>query len=254
MKVPVVILTVPRKRNYVNGTLDSLLSSGYLTSPSLLPVRVVTGSPQSDHIDSIWRKNPQIQICEMPHEVALEAHLDSLSTQQKCCFGHYWWMRLLVESGNLPEYVLACEDDIVFARGWEHYLSEVLRDVKAHDTIPAIITLYRLYLEGHTQDHSREQFERGARWYEISSSFWGTQAVLYPTAILKSLAEFLFENNVQTFMDPVDILIGRFAWSRGIHTIATSPSLVNHVGEETTGQSKYFHRAEYFLESVEEFL
>ncbi len=255
-RVPVLVLTAPRSRDYLGATLDSLRASGYLAPPGVAPVQVVLGSPESGPIARYEMAGSEVRVRSMPPELALEARSGGLDARQRCSLGHCSWMRVACEDcedceeGRRPEYVLACEDDIVFSRGWAGYLEGVLRDVEAQGPAPAIVCLYRPFLPGRTRDRTRDRFERGERWFPFSDHFWGLQAVVYPTRILKDLADYVYENTIVAYRDPVDIVIGRFAWSRGIRTIATAPSLVDHVGQETTVESQ-FHKADYFVESVE---
>jgi len=250
--IPLIILTVPRMKNYLNRTLQSLFLSGFRESGMIGEVIVVTGAPDHSHLSSLDPDISQdVTISVMPQEIADNAGLRTLSAKQKCAFGHYWWMRQILASPGRPEYVVACEDDVIFAKGWAEHLRSILPNIRPAGREPPIVTLYRPYIKDHTCDRSEERFRNGERWYEFSDHFWGTQAVVYPLEHLDPISRHLYDFSIKTFTSPVDDAIGAYAWSHGIPTIATTPCLVNHIGEDTTGQSHCFHVADYFLESVQ---
>jgi hypothetical protein len=249
--LPIVILSVGRKVNYIQRVIQSLKDTGYMDQHVMSPPRIVVGNSDSSHLDELIRSGMDIIVDSMGEEEAADLHLTKLSNQQKCGLGHYRWMKVIATLVEKPEFILACEDDVVFARGWQRYISSVLEDVWATLGRNAIVSLYRLHQEGITHDRAKERFMEGRKWYPIQEHFWGTQAIVYPVCILNDLAEFVLENNVHIFRNPIDMLIGEYAWGRNIPLVATTPSLVQHIGEATTGQSTYFHRAGFFMESVE---
>lgn len=252
--LPIVILTVNRKTNYISTTLHSLRETGYFDSDPPVPLRIVVGNPDSSHLKFISILESKIAIHRMDEEEAAKHGLSELSVQQKCAFGHSRWMKQVAQEDNPQGMVLACEDDVVFARGWQKYLSGVLQDVWNKLGHNAIVSLYRLHQEGITREYAKERFVRGERWYTLHEHFWGCQAVVYPVAILNEIAEYLLANNVREYKQPIDILVGEYAWSHHIPVVATTPSLVEHIGTATTGQSHYFHRAGFFMESVESYI
>jgi hypothetical protein len=119
------------------------------------------------------------------------------------------------------------------------------RTLFAIEEIEQRLTRYILSLYS-SQDLSDPAFNRG-NWHRsyYAPSFYGTQGVFYPFCVRRPLADYLSHpENVER--KPGDLLISEWAHENNC-LYATQGSLVDHMGEQSTGLGGY-HTAWQFLE------
>lgn len=252
MRIATAVVTVPRSDGYIHRTIRSFEETGYFGCSEDLPLRLVVGGLDASHLVPYRDRPDRFVIDELSQEEASRMGFQFLGVKPKCAFGHYRAMLNVLALESSWEAALICEDDIRFAQGWRIYLHKIAQEVNRQYDGRWMVTLYRL-------QHSRQmgissQYRRGLKWLRLPEEepFWGTQAILYSREALAVFPECLLENCIRKFVEPIDITLGRFAAKHDVAVIATAPSLVQHVGEKTTGQSEWFHQAECFLESVGE--
>lgn len=252
VKLSTALVTVPRQEDYLNQTIRSLEESKFFEFPRDVPLRLVAGCPDTSHLDSYKEQPTKFVIDPLgPHE-ASEIGFDLLDKKPRCAFGHYRAMRSLLSVESKWDVALICEDDVRFARGWRAYLDRLIPEIRQKYGDRWMLTLYRI--DHPHQKGTAEELKKGSRYFEPDKSllFCGTQAVVYPQETLKLMPQCLLEGCIRKFVEPVDITLGEFAKKQGIAILVSVPSLVQHIGNITTGQSDWFHQAECFLESVED--
>jgi hypothetical protein len=252
-RLAAAMVTIPRPEDYFRQTVDSLDETGFFRFHRDLPLRLVAGWPDTSHIDRLRTKTTRFFIDPLGDAEAQEFGFAGLDRKQRCAFGHFRAMRSLL---SVPDWDIALvfEDDVKFAKGWRAYLDQIVPEIRKAYGDRWMLSLYRI-------DHAHQKgalaaFESGKRWFEASREvpFWGTQAIVYPRETLERMPWCLLEKCIKHFDAPVDITLGFWAREWGISILVSAPSLVQHIGGTTTGQSSWFHQAECFRESVEDLL
>ena len=170
-----------------------------------------------------------------------------MGKKNKCGLGHYLAMAgLLDEYSRRPfDAALVIEDDVVFSRGWFEYAIGAIKEAaEAGDAW--IACLYRFV------DDTADAWRAGRRLEMIRNRFYGTQANIYSARALAGLPGHVLRNVVLDLVDPIDGAVERYARERGIPTYAVVPSVVEHIGERSTGQTEGTHRAAIFFPEVPE--
>jgi hypothetical protein len=252
VRVATAVVTVPRLEGYIHQTIRSFEETGYFDCPEVHPLRLVVGALDASHLAPYRDRPDHFVIDELNHEDASRIGFQLLGVKPRCAFGHYRAMKGLLALEESWEAALICEDDIRFAKGWRKYLDRIVEEVKERFGNRWMVTMYRL--DHCLQTGVSTQYRQGHKWLRLPAEeqFWGAQAILYSREALAVFPDCLLKNCIRKFVQPNDITIGQFAALHGIPIIATAPSLVQHIGGKTTGQSEWFHQAECFMESVEE--
>ena len=68
----------------------------------------------------------------------------------------------------------------------------------------------------------------------------------YPMAVLPRLIDYIYRMSIAAYNNPYDIVVGRFTQEMNIPLIFSVPSLVQHIGTQTTGLGT-FHQSGYTL-------
>jgi len=252
-RLAAAMLTVPRPEDYFRRTKESLEDTGFFLFQRDLPLRLVSGWPDASHIERFKANPTKFLIDPLGPAEAEEFSFDSLDRKQRCAFGHFRAMRSLLSVSGW-DVALIFEDDVKFAKGWRAYLDQIVPEIRKAHGDRWMLSLYRI-------DHAHQKgvlaaFEDGKRWFEANKDvpFWGTQAIVYPRETLEKMPWCLLEKCIKHFDAPVDITLGFWAREWGIPILVSVPSLVQHIGGNTTGQSSWFHQAECFRDSVEDLL
>jgi hypothetical protein len=252
-RLAVAMVTVPRPEDYFQRTKKSLEDTGFFLCERDLPLRLIAGWPDTSHIDDLKGDPKRFLIDPLGQAEAKEFHFDTLGVKPKCAFGHFRAMRNLL-ADTAWSIGLILEDDIQFSKGWRAYLDYLVPEIRKVHGERWMLSLYRMG-DCH-QKGALAEFQKGKSWFEPDKTipFWGTQAIVYTREALEVLPESLLERCMKTFIEPVDITLGEYAKEHGIAVLVSLPSLVQHIGIKTTGQSEWFHRAECFQDSVEDLI
>jgi hypothetical protein len=221
----IIIMTVSRPGAYIDQTLASL-------SPDR-SVTLVVGSPSADYLDR-YRANPLFKIVAPGHE---EYAFVEGSTVGRRAAWNYW--RCLGAGANKSRRVIF-EDDVIFAAGWE---------ARTARTIEAIEQKHRDYVISLYYPYPLEESREGFIEYPCSK-FYGTQGVLFGGRSAGEFRQYVDERGVKRWTLPYDLLLQRYTAEAGVPLFATVPSLVQHIGVVSTGQSDHFHTTTCFVEDV----
>ena len=132
---------------------------------------------------------------------------------------------------------LVLEDDVQICRYFDKHLLEVQNLVKERGLDRYIVALYSCYSWGKTDlkvvDYPVERF-------------YGTQAMLMDGQTAKELGRWILKR-LHIESEPHDFAIKSYCKATGTPLLASSYSLVQHLGKVTTGLGK-FHRCHNFID------
>jgi len=233
ININIAMTTVWRKENYLDATLSSL----FVEYPPChdQPISLVIGSPRTEHLVR-YRSISGIAIIERgPHAWSWIKNTD---VRNKATWNYY---RCLTQCDLGTRGSLIVEDDVRFACGWRHRLDITLAALENKFGSDFVLTIYD-----------------GYGWYPEESclyavyphaSFAGTQGVYYPARVREGCAKYLRRHGVISNEDHYDYLLRDYLLQEGLPLFATVPSLIQHVGRNTTGVGSW-HEAPKFLEDV----
>lgn len=251
------IVTYPRPAGYLDQTIKSLDASGFFKVKDRLPLRLVSGSPDSSHLDP-YLSDKRFLVDHMTPDEAIELHWFQSGGGLRAIKAHRRALHpLRVNPG--AQFVLVMEDDIKFAKGWVPRLEKTLKKVIKKYSDRFLLTLYSAG-DGNAVDGVLTAYRAGRFWVERPSGFYGVQAVLYPTIVRDA---YMVETAVRpvdqerepgqmmdrSFGHPHDLLLPRIVKQLGIPVLATAPSLVQHIGIESGADSPQ-HHSNSFIEQV----
>ena len=124
--------------------------------------------------------------------------------------------------------LVVVEDDVVFR---DRFLTRLISTVDEIEDV-ANIRDYALALTTAYDLEREPSFFRGALYCSYGHPFYGTQAMYYPAAVARNLADFIRERGVEAFTKPGDLLVGE---SYGDRMYACAWPLATHIGRVSTG-------------------
>ena len=234
-KINVVVCTIWREGNYLEETLNSLSLEHPLNADC--PVSLVLGSPLSAYVDHYRQSG--ISIVDMGPSTW--SWIENLALRHRATWNYY---RCLTQPAGGSGGTLVIEDDIRFARGW---LSRLTATLAALDEAAAGDFALSLYCPA---DFPLEAYLRGQLYAEYPlERFYGTQAVYYTAKTRRGFGAFLKKHGVVANQAPYDILLRYYLYEAGLPLFATAPSLVQHMGKQSTGLGGWYE-APSFMEDV----
>jgi hypothetical protein len=235
------VLTVPRKTDYVHETIKSLETGGLFRDPENLPLHLVVACPDDHHLKPYF-DDPRFMIHRLtPEETAVWT---GLGIKARCAYGHHLAMKKML--GFPWDELLLLEDDARAAAGWMEHLEKIMPRLR--QTERWILSLYYFI-----DDSIKKDFEAGRRIKRVDwEHFWGLQGVLYQRETVLGFCPLVLDVCVKGGLTPDDNKngVGRFARDAGIPVFTTVPSLVEHIGRDSTGVTPYYHWARCFHDPV----
>ena len=226
--VDFAVTTISRPGDYIHQLISRLRTD--------LPLRLLVGAPDCGYLER-YRSHRFIEIIETPPQ-AWEQIRDCAIHQRAAW--NYWRSLTLKKSHSTRHGMLIFEDDVLPARGWENRLYEIIRQIESKQEAPYVLTLYA----AHT---ALEEPQPGTHFTRYpSDTFFGSQAVFYPEIVREGFAEYVKAHAVEFFRAPYDLLLGEYAVNENIPIFAAVPSLVQHIGEVSTGVAGFHHQAGNF--------
>lgn len=221
-QLQLVIMTVDRPpHQYVHRTLASLFASDPLVH-RLPPVRLMVGTNDASYLDG-YRHHRRLQV--RPLSDAEWEQVRGWTVHRR--LNHNFHRCLTTDLGDAAG-VCVCEDDLKFRDGFVSALLAAVGEVgQSHARY--VLAAYAAY------DLDREPaFARGEHYCSYGHPFYGNQCVYYPRTVLAELAELVLEQGVRRYTEPADLLVKRLD-ERHQFLYATRRSLVQHIGEHSTG-------------------
>lgn len=232
-KINVAITTVWRPENYLASTLDSLFAEYPACSDP--PVSLVVGSPQTEHL-ARYRSLPRVKIIEMGTHAW--SWIKSSDLRHKVNWNYH---RCLTQCETGERGSLILEDDVKFATGWRKRLDTTLTALEARYGSAFVLTIYDPY-----GWHPKESCLYAE--YPLKP-FAGAQGLYYPAQVRQGYAAFLKRHGVVANKDHCDYLLRDYLTQENIPLFAAVPSLIQHMGRNTTGVGLW-HEAPRFVEDV----
>jgi hypothetical protein len=223
--IAITIMTVARPGDYLDRTLASLAP--------VRPITLMVGAPETGSLDR-YRGNPFIKILSpSPEDFAF---LEAEDVGRRAAW-NYW--RCLGEGAG-ESRLLIFEDDVIFAAGWEARIARIVEQIERSHA-DYVVSLYYPY--------PPEESPSGSIDYP-KGKFYGTQGVLFAGRARAEFRKFLRDRGVERWTLPYDLLLQRYTIDADIPLFATMPSLVQHIGAVTTGQSGHFHTTNCFVDDL----
>lgn len=223
-EITYAISTVPRKTNYIDFTIQD---SG------VERFSIFVGMKDYRYVDK-YRQQHNLYIMPSSEWEGIESY----NLTRKASY-NYW--RCLTMGRRTRGGLIVFEDDVKFAKGWKKRFDKALKEAKSIFKDNFMITLYV-----HTP-----MIPRGYHFgntYEIydTDSFFGTQAVYFTDRTRMAFAEYLKEKAIDKPGAPYDMELRMFCHSSGAKIVATTPSLVQHIGKESTGLGGFHQAAQFY--------
>jgi hypothetical protein len=231
-KINVIISTVWRKEGYLHATLESFSEYGISEDQ---PVFLVVGSPNTTHLDC-HRSQPVIKVFEMGPTTW--AWIKNNSLQHRATWNYH---RCLTQGVGGERGSLILEDDVRFARGWRRRLDKTIAVLESRYGADFVLTIYDPWNWPAKENELYAEYPR--------EQFTGTQGVYYPAKMRQAFAKYLKVKGVIGNKNHYDYLLRDFLIQGDIPLFATSPSLIQHMGRNTTGLG-IWHQAPGFVEDV----
>jgi len=232
-KINLVISTVWREEKYLDATLNSLSFEYPIRNNQ--PVFLVVGSPQTTHLTP-YIPHPGVIIIEMgPHSWAW---IRNNKLRHRATWNYH---RCLTQCAGGERGTLIFEDDIKFARGWRLRLDMTIASLETCLGSRFVLTVYDPWNHVCGENCLYAEYPR--------KQFTGTQGVYYPARVRQDFAKYLRTNGVIANKDHYDYLLRDYLLQEDIPLFATSPSLIQHMGGNTTGLGVW-HEAPGFMEDV----
>ena len=232
-KINLVITTVLRDDKYLDETLTSLSSEYPICRDQ--PVFLVVGSPNTTYLDC-YRSRPGIVIVEMGPNAW--AWIKNNNLRHRATWNYH---RCLTQCTGGERGTLILEDDVRFARGWRLRLEKILIGLESRFGSKFVLTIYDPYDWQPKESRLYAEYPR--------ARFTGTQGVYYPSEIRQGFAKYLRVTGVIANKNHYDLLLRDYLVQEDLPLFATSPSLLQHMGKNTTGLGSW-HQAPGFIENV----
>ncbi len=232
-KINLVISTVWRKEGYLESTLNSLSSEYPIRNDQ--PVYLVVGSLVTTNLDC-YHSNPGVVVVEMGPNVW--AWIENNGLRQRATWNYY---RCLTQCAGGERGTLILEDDIRFACGWRARLDKTISALEARFGSEFVLTIYDPWDCTPCENHLYAEYPH--------EHFAGTQGVYYPAKVRQNFARYLKVRGVIGNKNHYDYLLRDYLIQENIPIFATAPSLIQHMGKNTTGLG-IWHQAPGFVEDV----
>lgn len=240
-EISLAVMTVDRPQAYLHDTLPSLRREWTAGLPMLFP-----GSPASAFLERYRAKGFTI------HETSEQDwEMIHLWNPHRKAMWNYWRCvsQAAVDKDGPCAGRLVFEDDVKFTTGWRGRFLKTLEELYAAHGPHFILSLYSPH---DAVNQAWLETEQLAVPY-ATAAFMGTQGVYFPEPVRRDFAEYLRIYGVDDNLMPYDCLLGNYCEQCQVPLFATVPSLVQHVGVQTTGLSggqAVGHTSPSFVEDV----
>lgn len=232
-KINLVISTVWREEGYLDATLTSLSSEYSIRSDQ--PLFLVVGSPETAHLAS-YRSCPGVIVVEIGPNAW--AWIKNNKLRHRATWNYH---RCLTQCDGGERGTLILEDDVKFACGWRLRLDMTIAALESRFGSDFVLTIYDLHNWQPKESCLYAEYPR--------ERFTGTQGVYYPATMRQGFAKYLKVKGVIGNKNHYDYLLRDYLTQEDIPLLATSPSLIQHMGRNTTGLGVW-HQAPGFIEDV----
>lgn len=247
------VITVPRNPFYLVDTVRSLKETGFFKDTNNLPLRLVCSGKfkESDENLNPFRNNTSFQIEHTNVDLLSIAKPTSAwngALARDVCVNHRRGILGLAKSRST--HLCIFEDDIKLSMGWLPRLHETISDIEKSHGNRWILTLF-----ARDTDEPLKKMDQGFKWYPYEKRpYWGTLGTVYPREIAISMEPSIWSDCIMDYKYPIDELVGHYADKNKIPFLASAPSLVQHIGDISSGISKMGKRtSQGFVEKIANF-
>jgi hypothetical protein len=239
-----VIVSIRRAEdtNYIHRAIKNLGKSGFFERFGKL--HVVLGSSDTSYLNC-YKDDLDIVIHPMDSEE--EIFWKDLYLTSKCAYGH---VRMIKVALSFPgwKYAVLFEDDTIVARYWASFIEDILPEIHAVHRDNFMLSMYQ---HRGVKDH----YDKGERWYPIdlpaeAPYYHGGLAEVHTRFSLDGMTGHINARCIDRADLPSDYAMGEYTFLRHGAVLATAPSLIQHIGKVSTGQSGGFHQSDLFMEDI----
>lgn len=214
----IAVITAPRPRPTLALSLASLRRAGFKQ-----PVLVLSDDKDALVMDGV---------ATLMNEVRLGNKLN--------------WTRALsllvedTETGDPDEWLMVCEDDVVWAQEAHRDLKLALAHLQVHNPpSPGAVSLYAPHRMTKQSERERGRLKSGWHWsaMQYGKKMWGAQCLLFKRSWAKRLlSDPVFRaHNANPKRDKnIDAIVGESINSAGRNVLFLIPCLVDHMGEDNS--------------------
>lgn len=233
----VAVTTVDRspRRNFVEQTLVSLFDGDPSVTERCGRVRLVVDGDDAGYLGP-WATDPHVAVELLSDD---EMRTRPMVVQERCALSTWRAM-----AGARPgEPFILLQDDIVFAPQWLTRLERAADAVRADlGTESFVLAAYACY-----------DFDPGPRYSVYPKHlFYANQALYFSSKAARRMTAYLYQHGVVERMGADDLIFRSYFLDNPIVLVATVPSLVQHVGFDTTGLSPEMHQSPTFRNTDEQ--
>lgn len=239
MKISYSILTTPRKEPYLQGTIASLEKSKFFLHHSCLPLNLVAGSPEPEHLNP-YRHDSRFAVHDMSKEEADRHLFEHAGVALRATWGH----RRCLHSWRANEgceAVCVMEDDVYVTSDFADKVDAVIKEVRKNFGGKWVLTLYTPQSKA-----PLEAMNEGKKWlFRGHVGFYGAQGIVYPNRVRDEYIAYLADHTINL---PHDLAMPEVMKKLGIPLLGSAPCLVQHMGNVSQGVSGPYHKSESFIE------
>lgn len=230
LAIDFAVMTVSRPQDYVRRLLEALAPS--------IRVQLIIGSPDVAYLGEL-ETNRFIEVVAPSQQEW--GQINDREIHHRASW-NYWRCLTLGAKSRIRRGLLVFEDDVLPAHGWERHFHETADQIEAEYGDRWLLSLYASH---------RFSCEGSNAYYTNYPThvFCCTQAMYFPDKIRAGFARFLKKYGVDSFHAPYDLLLRAYLIVEEVPVFVTTPSLVQHIGEVSTGLGP-FHQSPDFRPSV----
>jgi hypothetical protein len=239
VKVSYSILTTPRKEPYLQRTLASIEKSGFFKDPNCIPLNLIAGSPNPEHLNP-YRHDSRFAVHDMTKDEADSHIFEHAGVALRATWGHRRCLHSW-RANDGCEAVCVMEDDVHVTSDFVVKVAAVVKDVRKNFGGRWVLSLYT--------PQSKEPFDamnQGKKWIMRGyAGFYGAQGIVYPNRVRDEYISYLADHTINL---PHDLAMPEVMKKLGIPLLGSAPCLVQHMGSVSQGVSGPYHRSESFQE------
>lgn len=227
----IVVMTVPRPTNYIHNIVARL--------PPNQSLSLVVGCMSTRHVEQ-FSSDERISVV-LPSEAEWRIISKSANGKHHWACWNYWRALKYASMHQTASYSIILEDDVLPSMHWLRVLDKILGALEHKCGNRFLLSLYRPGM----RPPNRQPARLGYCEYP-PKRFYGSQAMCYPSGVIAEVSRFLAKHGVDSYIEPYDILLGRWVQEAGLRLFSTVPSLVQHIGITSTGLGA-FHQSGFLL-------
>lgn len=221
-QISISVMTVERPQAYIHDTIASLRKEWTGAPPSIF-----AGSPGRAFLDRYEKEGCPV------HGTGSEdwERIRSWNVGRKAHWNYWRCLSFPADQESVGRMIF--EDDVKFAVGWKGRFYRTLAALYQLHGPCFVLALYSVF-----EQEGADSRKPGQLFTPYNArTFMGTQGMFFPEPVRRDFAEYIRCYGVEENLMPYDLLLGHYCEEQRIPMYMTLPSLVQHTGKQTTGQS-----------------